>query len=342
MDPQQLEFVMQSATATIVERGFAQLPMPFGWFAVAMSDEIGKGAIKTLRYFGTEFVVWRGEDGQMNAVDPHCPHMGAHLGVGSEVIGNALRCAYHHWSFNGAGGVTDIPYTKAIPARLKKACAQTWPIEESDGVVYVWYHPKKAAPKWQVAKLPVCPDGEWVLAETHDWIINIHVQEITENGQDYAHFGAVHGVPFAPKGEFRLDGWTRRNTVVAEMNTPRGPMTGKIDSTAVGPGQSMVEYIDVCHVVQAQQVTPIDSGHTHLRWQMFTPPGISEGKQRVTNARIRDLVKQVNQDIPIWNNKIYMKEPLLVQGDGPMLAYRRQYARFYDFDQEFAPDSPEL
>lgn len=330
---------MEPGTSTIIERGYSQLPIPFGWFAVTMSSDLAAGEIRTLRYFSTEFVVWRGKDGVVRAVDPHCPHMGAHLGVNSDIVGNDLRCAYHHWTFNGAGEVTDIPYTKVIPPQLKRNCLPTWPVSEADGVIYVWYHPKRAAPKWEIARLPDCPDGDWELAETHEWVVNIHVQEITENGQDYAHFNAVHGVPFAPKGEFRLDGWQRRNTVVAEMNTPRGPMTGKIDTTARGPGQSIVEYIDVCHVVQAQEVTPIDAEHTHLRWQMFHPPGISEGKMRVTKARIRDLVKQVNQDIPIWNNKVYMKKPLLVKGDGPMLAYRQQYARFYQFDDEGAPQT---
>ncbi|MGE3693499.1 MAG: aromatic ring-hydroxylating dioxygenase subunit alpha [Novosphingobium sp.] len=317
-----------------IDRGYAGLPIPFGWFAVAMTDDLPRGGIKTLRYFATEFVIWRGEDGVLHAVDPICPHLGAHLGVNSEVVGNDLRCAYHHWSFNGEGGVADIPYTPVIPPRLRKGCLNTWPITESGGVIYVWHHPRKAAPKWDVVPLPQCPDGDWVLASQHDWVIDIHCQEITENGQDYAHFNAVHGVPFAPKGEMKIDGYKRRNTVVAEMNTPRGPMTGKIDTTAVGPGQSRVDYIDVCHVVQAQHVTPSDSELTHLRWLMFHPPGISEGKLRVTQARIRDLVKQVNQDIPIWNAKINMKQPLLVKGDGPILAYREQYARYYRYDDD--------
>ena len=60
------------------ERGYNSLPIPFGWFGVAMSDEIAKGEIKTMRYFGTEFVMWRGHDGVLNAVDPFCPHLGAH------------------------------------------------------------------------------------------------------------------------------------------------------------------------------------------------------------------------------------------------------------------------
>ena len=121
------------------------------------------------------------------------------------------------------------------------------------------------------------------------------------------------------------------------MNTPRGPMTRIIDAIATGPGQSITEFTDVCNVVMAQEVTPVDAGHTHLRWQLYHPAGISDGKLRVTKARMRDLVKQVHQDIPIWNNKIYRTEPLLVKGDGPMLAYRRQYARFYDFEV----DAPE-
>ena len=318
---------------SVLERGYAAMAIPFGWFAVAMSREIGVGDIKTLRYFGTEFVVWRGEDGAIRAADPICPHLGAHLGVRSEVVGNDLRCAFHHWSFNGEGGVTDIPYTKFVPPKLKRNCLPVWPVTEADGVIYVWYHPKRAEPKWDVARMPECPDGgEWVLSETHEWVINIHCQEITENGQDHAHFGAVHGVPGAPAGGFNVEGWTRHNRVVAEMNTPRGPMTGIIDVRATGPGQSIGEYIDVTHVVQMQQVTPIDAEHTHLRWQLYHIPGLSEGRLRVTKARMRDLVKQVNEDMPIWNAKVYKAQPLLVEGDGPMMAYREQYKRYYQFD----------
>ena len=323
-----------ATTRGSANRGYAGLPIPFGWFAVGLSDEVAEGEIRTLEYFGTEFVMWRGEDGTLRAVDPFCPHLGAHLGVNSDVVGNDLRCPYHHWTFNGEGGVTGIPYTNVIAPSMKRSCLSHWLIEESAGVIYVWYHPNKQAPKWDLARLPKCVEngedlGDWVLAGRHEWIINIHIQEITENGQDHAHFRAVHGVPGLPSAEFKLDGWQRRNTVVAEMNTPRGPMTGKIDVTAVGPGQSITEYTDVTHVLQVQQATPIDSERTHIRWQLFHPPGLSEGKLRVAQARMRDLAKQIEQDIPIWNRKVFMDKPLLVQGDGPLLAYRRQYAKFY-------------
>ena len=85
-------------------------------------------------------------------------------------------------------------------------------------------------------------------------------------------------------------------------------------------------------VLQAQQVTPIDSETTHVRWQLYHPPGISEGKMRVTQARMRDLAHQIVQDIPIWEHKRNETHPVLVDGDGPILAYRQQFAQYYQFD----------
>ena len=97
------------ATNPAFDRGFSKLPIPFGWFAVAMSGDVAVGDIKTLDAFATQFVLWRGEDGVLHAVDPYCPHLGAHLGVSSKVVGNDLQCGFHHWSFNGEGQVSGIP-----------------------------------------------------------------------------------------------------------------------------------------------------------------------------------------------------------------------------------------
>jgi 3-ketosteroid 9alpha-monooxygenase subunit A len=318
--------------STQEDRGYSRLPVPFGWYVVAMSDEIAPGELKTLKYFGTEFVLWRGHDGALHANDPYCPHMGAHFGHGGTVVENDLQCPFHHWRFNGDGGVTDIPYTDMIPPKLKRNCLPMWHVVERMGLVFAWYHPRQAAPKWEVATAPEVVNEGWVLAERHEWIIRIHVQEITENGQDYAHFRAVHGTQGPPASEFNLEGWSRRNTVETQMVTPRGPMTGIIDSLAVGPGQSFTKFTDVTNVLLTQETSPIDAETTHLRWQLWHPPELSEGKMRVTAARMRDLVKQLNQDIPIWEHKRYAVDPMLVKGDGPILAYRQQYARFYQFD----------
>jgi phenylpropionate dioxygenase-like ring-hydroxylating dioxygenase large terminal subunit len=312
-------------------RGYDQLPLPFGWFAVAMSEDFAPGEVRTLAYFGTEFVVWRGETGALHALDAYCPHMGAHRGHGGAVAGDHLRCPFHHWSFGGDGAVKDIPYAGQIPARLTSPCEYPWPIRESLGVIFVWYHPHRLAPMWEVATIPEIEAGGWVLGERHDWVIRTHIQEITENGQDYAHFRAVHGTVGPPETEYKVDGFTARSVINTEMMTPRGPMTGTIDSAFVGPGQAIVRFTDVTAVTVNQQTTAIDSQTTHLRWQLYHLAGVSDGKLRLNQARMRDLVKQINQDRPIWDNKRYVPRPIIVQGDGPVLAYRSAFARFYQF-----------
>src|SRR5262249_47971167 len=72
-------------------------PFPFGWFAVAYSDELGAGQVKALRYFGRELVLWRGEDGTARLLDAYCRHLGAHLGHGGRVNGNDIECPFHAW-----------------------------------------------------------------------------------------------------------------------------------------------------------------------------------------------------------------------------------------------------
>jgi 3-ketosteroid 9alpha-monooxygenase subunit A len=312
-------------------RGY-DLPLPFGWFAVAKSGEIASGDVKTLSYFGTEFVVWRGEDGAVRALDRYCPHLGAHLGYGGTVVGNDLRCPFHHWRFNGDGGVTGIPYAKMIPPRLKKTCDNAWPAKEAFGLVFVWYHPKKTAPLWELASVPEIDEENWVVFEEAEWTIKVHMQEITENSVDYAHFGVIHGTKSAPIPSYKIEGFTRYSVVETKMTTPRGEVDGKIEVRAFGPGQSFTRFHGITKVLMNQQTTAVSNECTHLRQQFYRPANMSEGGMRVTKALARDLVFQVSQDIPIWEHKRFAVKPMLVEGDGPILAYRKQYERYYAFD----------
>src|SRR5689334_7336146 len=103
---------------------------PHGWFAVAFSDDLPPGAVKTVHYFGRDVVLFRTESGVLSAVDKTCPHLGAHLG-GGRVEGECLRCPFHAWAFGPDGRVTDVPYAPKIPP---KARAKTWPSDERAGV----------------------------------------------------------------------------------------------------------------------------------------------------------------------------------------------------------------
>ena len=96
-----------------------RIPLPHspnGWFKVVFSDELAVGDVRAIHQFGRDLVVFRGEDGAAHVLDAYCPHLGAHLGVGGKVVGNAIQCPFHGWRWDGAGACTDVPYAKKIPA----------------------------------------------------------------------------------------------------------------------------------------------------------------------------------------------------------------------------------
>ena len=305
------------------------LPLPFGWFAVARSGELAPGEIMPLEYCETELVLWRGEDGDAHALDAYCPHLGAHLGHDSEALGGDLRCPFHHWQFDTDGSVTNIPYAKAIPPKLKRPCERAWPVYEDMGMVFVWWHPHKAAPLWQLSPISEIAEEKWHAVDYKEWIVDIPIQELTENGADIAHFAPLHGTKSPPVPEFKADGFTRHSSVATKMATPKGMIEGKITVRAPGPGVSFTRFYGITEMLLMQMHTPIDAGHTLLRHQYYVPSVLEEAKVNVTKALLRETARQIEQDIRIWKHKKYLPEPTLVSGDGPILAYREFFKRYY-------------
>ncbi|MDB5393976.1 MAG: Rieske (2Fe-2S) protein [Rhodospirillales bacterium] len=306
------------------------LPIPFGWFAVARVDEIAPGSVKILRYFETEFVVWRGKDGKLRATDPYCRHLGAHLGHGGVVVGNDLECPFHNWRYDGTGAVVDIPYTRILPKRVRRpSFLQSWSVAETNALIYAWYHPDRTGPLWQPEPSEEIMREGWTLFEQYECEIAVHIQEITENGVDYPHFRYVHGTKSLPEPNWRIDGFRRLSTAAAKMETPRGIVDGQIQSRSLGPGQSFVRLTGISDVLLLNSLTPIERERTHVRFDFYRPPDTGASAARAAQALARNIIHQLEQDRVIWENKQYQPKPVLCNGDGPILAYRRQYAQYY-------------
>jgi phenylpropionate dioxygenase-like ring-hydroxylating dioxygenase large terminal subunit len=88
------------------------------WYAVAMSDEVAAGASIGADYLDGRVVVWRGEDGVARVMNAWCAHLGADLSVG-QVVGNDIRCAFHHWQYGDDGVCTRIPAGDKIPPKAR-------------------------------------------------------------------------------------------------------------------------------------------------------------------------------------------------------------------------------
>ncbi len=316
--------------SSLESRNLDALPLPFGWFMMAYSDELSIGEVKPVHYFGQELVLWRGEDGKARMIDAYCKHLGAHLGYGGRVKGNALECPFHAWEYNEKGAVTHVPYAKKIPPSAARPCERQWQVAEVNQQILVWYHPFNEAPRWEPESFDEVGDKDWTAYDKYEWIVNGPVQNMAENGVDAAHFKYIHGVANQPDYEFEFDGHKRTASVDAKMPTPKGIVDGTIAYGTIGPGQSWTKFSGISETLMIAGITPIDQGRTHIRFAFTQPRSEAEGATaNLAKAMKREICRQLDQDKVVWDRQRYMVKPSICDGDGPILPFRKFFAQFY-------------
>jgi 5,5'-dehydrodivanillate O-demethylase len=78
------------------------------WHPVLRARDLRPGQAKPIEVLGQKFTVYRGSDGVVRVVDFRCAHRGAQLSLGW-VEGDAIRCRYHGWKYDGAGRCVEQP-----------------------------------------------------------------------------------------------------------------------------------------------------------------------------------------------------------------------------------------
>jgi phenylpropionate dioxygenase-like ring-hydroxylating dioxygenase large terminal subunit len=304
------------------------LPFPFGWFCVAESDELAAGDVRTVHYFGRDLVLFRGEGGAAHAFDPYCPHLGAHLGVGGVVVGDTLRCPFHHWRYDGTGRCVEIPYAKRIPPAAK---LHAWPLCERNGLLFVWYHPLGEPPAWEVPELSEWGSAGWTEPTVRRFEVRSHPQEMAENTVDPVHFRFVHGTPRTPEMSARIEGHVFHASQGLTFTTPQGQVQGGVDIEAHGCGFGVTRFHGVVETLLMITGAPIDDElhRTTIRFIVKKLPGGDEATANVARAFVAELERQYRQDIPIWENKVHLERPVLCDGDGPIALLRSFYRQFY-------------
>lgn len=314
------------------------LPMPYGWFVIGYSDELARGEVRNIHYFDRDMVLFRTESGELGLVDPYCPHLGAHLGHGGEVVEESIRCPFHHWTYDNRGFVTDVPYAKQIPPKAQgRACLKAYPIQEMNQCIWAWYHPQDVEPFIEVIHVPVYEDPDWVDTQRYFWTFDSNPQEIAENGIDVAHFKYIHQMDNVPEGEASYDG-VRRSTFVEGLMTREDEngdeitFTQRVEVNQHGAGQKWDRFLGRIETNLMVLVTPVNKQTVDVRFA-FTHRRYPEGSMELQACRdnIESAVGEtgLEADIPIWHNKTYLPEPLLCDGDGAIMRYRKYFSQFY-------------
>ena len=305
-----------------------EFPIPYGWFEVAMADDLPLGGLKELHVFDEHLMLWRGEDGEYRLQDNFCPHLGANIGADGRVIGNEIECPFHHWRFDGAGDVSLIPYA---PESKPKACLRTYPVQVWYGIVMAWYHPNAAEPEYELPVIDELEAPGLCGPFRHYHEADTCLQEMTENAVDYAHFTSIHGHPSAAKlGDVIYD--EHKMTVKTEQEFPssKGPVPGTLNVYSWGMGCSIVQYNTLVQITMMNVTTPLTRERTRKQFLVYySNPDNDPKVDRIAAAFYKEVNRQMEQDIPIWNKKIYRPRPALTAGEGPITRFRAWATRFY-------------
>ena len=304
------------------------LPFGNGWYRVATADEIAPGAVKPVRFFGRELVLLRTEANQPRLLDAFCPHLGAHLGYGGVVEGDTIVCPFHAWRFSADGVCVSVPNARTPPPLVGKQCIRSWPITERNHCIYAWYHARGQSPAYEVEEISeLAASDQWADIVWKQWSVRCQAPDIIENLYDVAHFASVHKVDVELHCQF--DGHRGEITTRPADGGRHGNVTshGLVRTYLNGPGQGWSLHEQLLPFVVLTHVTPVD--HEQVIWHM----GIAISRAMDSAIVRKWLVKRIHslaeEDIPIFEHKVYRASPQLCAEDAPIAEFREWYRQFW-------------
>ena len=158
---------------------------PNYWYAVEYDSAIKPGEMKEVVFWKRSVALFRGEDGKLRAVENRCAHRQLKLTTG-HVEGCNVVCAYHGWTYDGEGRVTDIPH-ELFGKKMPKFKIPSLPIKVRYGLVWMFFGDEKRA---NDVPLPEIPELEgpnaWTCVPV-DFTLNAHHSMIIDNVSDFTH-----------------------------------------------------------------------------------------------------------------------------------------------------------
>ncbi len=155
------------------------------WQPIYHSVDLAAGRAVTLRIMSEDFTLYRGETGTPHLVDARCPHRGTRLSSGW-IEGDALRCFYHGWKFDGSGACIEQPAEE--DSFCHKVSLASYPLREYLGLVFAFLG--TGAPP----AFPLQPEFEYFdgMVEIDSYSRDCNYFQNLENALDMSHIGFVH------------------------------------------------------------------------------------------------------------------------------------------------------
>ena len=122
---------MTTAVQEYLDKGLRGL-----WYPVLASWEVQSAPVGITR-LGEQIVVWRNQNGQVQALEDRCPHRGARLSMGWN-LGDRIACWYHGVEVGGSGEVKSVPAVDRCPL-VGQQCVRSYNVQEAHGAIFLWF-----------------------------------------------------------------------------------------------------------------------------------------------------------------------------------------------------------
>lgn len=161
------------------------------WYVAEWSSVVQDTPVKS-RMLGQDFVLYRGQDGEVRCLSDVCLHRGGSLS-GGKTRDNCVACPYHGWRFDGEGQVVHVPSEGEDFEPPRRARIDAYPTREAYGMIWVFLGDAPEEERFPLPEFAEYDDPNWKPL-TDEWVWNAEAARVVENGIDIAHASFVHPV----------------------------------------------------------------------------------------------------------------------------------------------------
>lgn len=213
-------------------------------------------------------------------------------------------------------------------------------IHEQNNIIYLWRHPHGCSPAWFI---PTLTTTTWSSYYHQQFQIHAHPQEVHENAVDMGHFSPVHGynsLKLLEGPHFHGHTMSIRLSIARErfifLNTKKTLKANfKVELYGLGSAFNEIMIPDWnLRIRMLVLTTPKTNKTLNLKLAVAIAGSNDNYFKKMIFAFIHrfcfnNIIKDLNQDVAIWQHKIYLTKPLLVKGDGQIMKFRNWCKQFY-------------
>ncbi len=282
------------------------------WYVAAEAGEIGRAPLGRI-ILGEPVVLYRQEDGTAVALEDRCCHRRAPLHKG-RLVGDALQCGYHGFTFDAAGACIKVPGYDRPPVGV--GGVRSYPLVERHRFAWIWTGEREKADPGLIPDFHHNDDPAWAAPGAY-LPVGANYLLLVENLIDLSHVAFVHSGTIgsddtrASLDHDRGDGHVRVVRAAKDIPSPphmqRLGVGGRADMTKAiefRPPSHITIHITwteraaarprTLHVMVLNAITPETERTSHYFWVAARDFDVADAD--VTEFYRREVIKAFNED----------------------------------------------